>query len=250
VADHWGWVLGGGAGEACPISLKAKLAAPISHELEAPPAALVLAGRNDATHCCVTVTETCECEKRTKQKNEQRKATYRPPSHGVKPGAGGGGGGGGGGEKDFFAALLSGGAGVRAGCLGIRGLGVGLARFCPGDGVFICMLLFITAVSTSVLHPRTRQQMLGGEGRWGWGQGVGASHMWLVGGGGRKWARWLPTSCVRRIHANKLSATGLWAAAKEGYVTDAGALHSLVQVVQGTRERVRSSALAQFQNFV
>ena len=81
-------------------------AAPISHELEAPPAALVLAGRNDATHCCVTVTETCECEKRTKQKNEQRKATYRPPSHGVKPGAGGGGGGGGGGEKDFFAALL------------------------------------------------------------------------------------------------------------------------------------------------
>ena len=75
--------------------------------------------------------------------------------------------------------------------------------------------------------------------------------MWLVGGGGRKCPRWLPTSCVRRrIHANKLSATGLWAAAKEGYVADAGALHSLVQVVQGTRERVRSSALAKFQNFV
>jgi hypothetical protein len=57
----------------------------------------------------------------------------------------------------------------------------------------------LTLVRTSLMNPQTRQQMLGGGGG-----GQGARHMWLVGGGGRKCTRWLPTSCLQRGCGSKL----------------------------------------------
>jgi len=74
-------------------------------------------------------------------------------------------------------------------------------------------LVRFSSYHSSVLHPRTRapltlQQMLG-RGRGGGEQGVGARHMWLVGGGGHKCTCWLPTSCLPRGCGTSLWGHGL-----------------------------------------